>query len=473
MKQFVAVVFFIMSISSVYGQCNCAENFEFVYSKLKLNYAGWQDKTTHDPQTFATFTEQHRAKATSENNSNYCYKIIHDWLQYFQDGHTNLYNKASSLNLEGKTNEEIRTHFATTENVMLTEQQAKNQIDPLNILEGIWQNEAYTIAIIKNKNTNRDYIGVILKADSVFWMPGQVKIELQEKTSGKYDALFYMRDHSMQISSATIVGNELQFKNLNSFTKIYPHVEAIKQAENLEAISTQTELQKIDANTFYLRLPTFNHLIKSKLDSILLVNHEWLVRTPNLIIDVRDNGGGSDVTYSDVIQYLYTHKIKMINNSILSTPDNVAKFNAILNDPQYPKHNKVYIRKLVTELEAKPNSFYRKKDNTITLKKKLENPKKILVLVNRGCASSCEEFVLTAAQSKKVTVMGDNTMGVLDYGNVHTLELPYSDWGLQYATSRTNRLPDYPIDNIGIEPNVKIPKDVNWIEFAMQYLTTN
>lgn len=38
----------------------------------------------------------------------------------------------------------------------------------------------YRIAIIKNKTAHRDYAGVILKADSVYWTPGQVKLELKE-----------------------------------------------------------------------------------------------------------------------------------------------------------------------------------------------------------------------------------------------------------------------------------------------------
>jgi len=66
--------------------------------------------------------------------------------------------------------------------------------------------------------------------------------------------------------------------------------------------------------------------------------------------------------------------------------------------------------------------------------------------------------------------MGENTGGVLDYANVHYLQLPCKGWMLQYATSRSNRLPDFPIDNIGIEPTVKIPKEENWIEFAVEYL---
>jgi len=84
--------------------------------------------------------------------------------------------------------------------------------------------------------------------------------------------------------------------------------------------------------------------------------------------------------------------------------------------------------------------------------------------------SSCEEFILAARQSHKVILMGENTGGALDYANVHYLQMPRKGWWFQYATSRTNRLPDFPIDNIGIEPNVNIPVEKNWVEFAVEYL---
>lgn len=469
-RQAFALLMLVLSGSAAYSQCACAENFEFVYSKVKLNYAGWTDKTTPDPQGFATFTQQQRLKAQAETNPDYCYKIISNWLDYFKDRHTNLYHKNQNLNLDGKPNEKIRAHVVATETIALSEQQVKEQIDASNAIEGIWKNEGYTVAIIKNKNAYRDYAAIILKADSVYWMPGQVKMELEEKNPGQFEVLFYMRDHSLRLSTAKVAGNVLEIEGLSSFTKTFP--QASVQSVISERISTEAELQWINPNTFYLRLPTFNHHVKENLDSILLANHDRLITTPNLIIDVRNNGGGSDITYADVIQYLYTHPINMVNNSILSTPDNIAKFEAILNDPQYPKQSKTYIRKLVNELKAHPNTFYRKKDNTLKLKKTLANPKQIVVLINGGCASSCEEFVLAAKQSKKVTLMGDNTMGVLDYANIHTLDLPCVKWGLQYATSRTNRLPHYPIDNIGIKPAIKIPKEVNWIEFAIEYFNS-
>lgn len=467
-KQFVVFTVLITAgVSVTYSQCTCAENFEFVYSKTKLNYAGWADKTTPDPQGFASFTEQQRRKASAETDKNHCYTIIHDWLAYFRDEHTRLYNKTPTLNFEGKTNEEIRTFFSATETIPLTEQQVIEQIDLTDALEGIWQNEAYRIAIVKSKTNQRDYAAVVLKADSVYWLPGQVKFELQEQSPGTFSAMFYMRDHALRTTSATIKGNVLNVRHLSSFTKVLPKPNANEQ--QTEQLSTRTVLQKLNATTFYLRLPTFNYYAKKALDSILLANHEAITATPNLIIDVRDNGGGDDVTYSDVIPYVYTNKIKTINNSILSTPDNIAKFEKILNNPAYTKRDKAYIQKLVKQLKARPNAFYRKQDNTITLKSVLENPKQVVVLINDGCASSCEEFVLTVTQSTKVTLMGDNTMGALDYANVHVLDLPCSDWGLQYATSRTNRLPDYPIDNIGIAPAIRIPQEKNWVEVAAAY----
>jgi C-terminal processing protease CtpA/Prc len=92
--------------------------------------------------------------------------------------------------------------------------------------------------------------------------------------------------------------------------------------------------------------------------------------------------------------------------------------------------------------------------------------------MNRNCASSCEQFILATAYSDKVVLMGENTAGILDYGNVHSLSLPCKDWTLQYATSRSNRLPDFPIDNIGIEPNVKLG-DEDWIKAAMKQLDSD
>ena len=367
--------------------------------------------------------------------------------------------------------QEIRNYFQSLERIVISEKEAIASIDRSQNIEGIWEmiGGNYRVAIIKNKTANRDYAGLVLKADSVYWVPGQIKMELTADGSGKFSALFFMRDHSMRMTTGTLIHDELRFEGLSSFRKVYP-TSVSHSTQQTENISHQTQFKKLNKSTLYFRLPTFNHQVKHVVDSLIQANHDLITETSNLILDVRGNGGGSDITYGELIQYLYTGKIELINNSIWSSEDNIQKFRNILDDPQYPESGKEYIQTLVKRLEANPNTFVRKDDNVIRRVRSLPQPKNVVILMNRGCASSCEEFILAARQSKKVTLIGENTMGVLDYANVHNLTLPCAGWGLQYATSRTNRLPDFPIDNIGIEPEVKIPEGKNWLEFAMDYL---
>jgi Peptidase family S41 len=460
---FILVLFIFITFQSN-AQCNCTDNFEFVYTKIEANYAGWKDKTSVNYKGFKQFTTSQRQKAATETNQNYCYKIIQDWLNYFKDHHTHLYTLTQPLNFEGKSQQEIRDYFNSSERItefQLTETQG---------IEDVWEtNPNYKIAIIKSKTAHRDYAGVILKADSVYWTPGQVKLELKEISPGKFSGMVYMRDHSMRLINATLAGDELRPENFGNFRRVNSKFVPDTIARS-EEISNKIEIKKLDYSTLYLRMPTFNHEVKEKVDSVIKTNHELIAETPNLIIDVRNNGGGSDVTYSDIIKYLYTNPIKLVNNSIRSTPDNIAKFENLLSDPLFPESSKQYIRDLVERLKKKPNKFVRKDNEIIVEETNFAFPQKVVALINKNCVSSCEEFVLTVKQSKKVTLMGENTMGVLDYANVHTLNLPCAGWMLQYATSRTNRLPDYPIDNIGIEPDVKIPADKNWIDFALEYL---
>lgn len=272
------------------------------------------------------------------------------------------------------------------------------------------------------------------------------------------DWLSYFHDHHTHLYTHLVVNPPKEEKD------------SVKNTPNL---SQQTELKSINKSTLYFRLPTFNHNVKDRIDSLIEASLDQILETPYLILDVRDNGGGSDITYAGLIQFLYTNKITLVNNSIWSSADNIQKFKNILMDPEYPESGKGYIRSLVKRLEENPNTFVKKEAHVIRRKTVLAEPRQIIVLINRGCASSCEEFVLLARQSKKTILMGENTMGVLDYANVHHLDLPFPEWGLQYATSRSNRLPKFPIDNIGIAPTEKIATDENWVVFAANWLKRN
>jgi C-terminal processing protease CtpA/Prc len=111
-------------------------------------------------------------------------------------------------------------------------------------------------------------------------------------------------------------------------------------------------------------------------------------------------------------------------------------------------------------------------DDTTVLAYVEPNPRKVVVLMDHGCASSAEQFLLMARQSSKVTLMGQASAGVLDYANVRTSATPpCKDIALYYATSRSRRIDKgWGIDNIGIQPKVQLTKDSDWIQEALKFL---
>ena len=84
------------------------------------------------------------------------------------------------------------------------------------------------------------------------------------------------------------------------------------------------------------------------------------------------------------------------------------------------------------------------------------------------------------SNSKKVILFGNHsTAGVLDYSNAVSTNFPSGKYQLTFPMTRSQRLPENPIDNIGIKPDVIIPfhdteqlydKLDIWVYFVKNYL---
>jgi len=96
-------------------------------------------------------------------------------------------------------------------------------------------------------------------------------------------------------------------------------------------------------------------------------------------------------------------------------------------------------------------------------------PKKIIIIMNNECGSAAEEFLLAARQSTKVTLVGENSIGNLDYSNIVTTPFSCFPYTLVYATTRSRRLDlGQGIDNVGIAPKIYLPADKSWIQEAQK-----
>jgi hypothetical protein len=62
------------------------------------------------------------------------------------------------------------------------------------------------------------------------------------------------------------------------------------------------------------------------------------MHTENLIIDLQNNGEGSDFSYEKLLPIIYTTSISKIGIEFLSTPLNNQRMVDMMNDPELPEH---------------------------------------------------------------------------------------------------------------------------------------
>jgi len=469
--------------------CSCRENFDWMRQKITNNYAGYQDKVNPQTRPALDVLTQELSRQTEQAADTACLRIMGAWLGFFKDGHLQISNKGGSIPTAPTKPEEVRARFANEPQIALTEAQAKQIFDKkaekTMPIEGIWRNTegTYRVAIVSvpvGSNQVGGYAAVILKADSIWWMPGQIKFNLSLPDGKIFKADYFMRDHSRNVQKAFTDGKVLTISTLGLWRKEYPEAVGDEAMANFQSPfdpaggvpSSKFELKKLDEQTLLLRIPTFNHELRHITDSLLAANKSLLASMPNLIVDVRNNGGGSDISYSKVLPYLYTNPIQVMGTQRWATQDNADKYKLMQHDKNYPTSTRMYAKKTEKKMRRHSGVFLKGKNSTRKMKQVMPYPQKVAVLVNGRCASSCEQFVLAAVQSKKVTLIGSATFGVLDYGNMHFMQYPCQKWTLGWATSRSNRIEaGQGIDNVGIQPQVEPGADAkDWVEFARVYL---
>ena len=225
--------------------------------------------------------------------------------------------------------------------------------------------------------------------------------------------------------------------------------------------SPDPAFRELSPKTVLLTLPTFNYPMHDKLEALLQQNREALVSHSNWIIDVRDNSGGSDDSYSPLLPWLMPDEKTIVGMEWLATPANIQGWREVC--PRGNAECEQFASRITSRMEkATSGSWVSEEDQTGFFYERVDSveprrPDRVAVLIDRPCASSCEQFVLAVRQSFAVKLIGRHTAGCLDYSNLVRHTLPSGNLILLYATSRTLRIPDQPVDVAGISPDIYLP----------------
>ncbi|HMX40475.1 MAG TPA: S41 family peptidase, partial [Saprospiraceae bacterium] len=302
-------------------RCDCLQQFEWMRAKVAANYAGYGDKVTDLTRPGLDSLSARLSSQAAQAPDTTCLRLLRDWLHFFRDGHLQIGQSAGGG--PAISADSIRARYAQERSIPMTQQRAKQLLDirgeKATPIEGIWVNAEgnYRVALLASPigaSTAAGYTGIVLRADSLWWMPGQIKFSLSLLKGDQYEAEYFMRDHTPRQTAAYTDGNVLTFKGLGLWRKVYP--EAVPDAALLEFRSpfdapggrpgAGFALQRLSPSTLLLRIPTFDHTQRHHLDSLLAAHTDWLSSTPNLLIDLRGNGGGSDISYQHLLPLIYT-----------------------------------------------------------------------------------------------------------------------------------------------------------------------
>src|SRR3954468_10137063 len=150
---------------------------------------------------------------------------------------------------------------------------------------------------------------------------------------------------------------------------------------------------------------------------------------------------------------LYTNPVQHIGVDLLVTPENSTAWEKVIDKyrAEIPKKELDHLAQLLNTGRGKARTFLNfSPDNTDTLPTVWAMPAKVVIVIDHGCGSTTEEFLLVAKQSSKVVMAGEPSTGVLDYSNVVERDCYSPDFELYYSTTRSRRIDaGLGIDNVG------------------------
>lgn len=439
--------------------CNCENEFLYVKQFIEKNYAGFADKLSLMTETkYKKMTEKFSFLARDPKTADECLMLIMRYLDSFKDDHIQVEHNFGDLQPDSL--------YISKRPVVSIPAKKLRSLQRSENIEGVYvfnYDSLYKIAVIKDKTQVHDYIGVILESKVPSWKRGMIKFTAHVVNDSVLKGVIYMRNHLAKpewfyLGDRNSIGGDWQREGIirEKFSYKYEPVAS----------------EKLSDSTLYIKISSFGSSNAKNIDSLFKAKEEMLRRMPYLILDLRDNGGGSDFSFGPIIPWLYTNPVKSIGVDVLSTDANIVGWKKILEDANIPDQTRASIRVMIQKMEANKDKLVNiVDDETDSSYMPLPYPKKVVVLINGGCASTTEQFLLLALQSSKTILVGDKTQGTLDYSNMRQASFSCMPYILRYATTRSRRLDmDQGIDEHGIRPTIYLKKEADWVKEAIRIL---
>lgn len=209
-----------------------------------------------------------------------------------------------------------------------------------------------------------------------------------------------------------------------------------------------------------------------------------------IVIDLRGNSGGDDLSGKRMADIIAGHEVnEPVEEGVQrQSPEaliiwmnylNVVKKMILENAPKNKaalESTEGYLSKAKAELELanagtlEEFKIERSKTNAVGSSKDIAFKGKIFILQDRKCFSSCESTIDFFEYLPNVTRVGDNTGGMIQFGNVGVFKLKNSGIGIQMPTKANIYKDKRFVELTGIAPNVSVEDGKDAFKAALEML---
>jgi len=479
----ILITIFLFFYSNNFAQqssCNCLENYLYFTNSITKNYSGYSYKIKGKEATLAKLTDSLKVEAGKIGNKN-CLPILDKWVSFFSDPHLSVYFSKN----EDLTPEITESVKRNTKIINITKTEIKKYLignNKLDSIEGLWQNLSGTSNFIilkenmKPSGKKQRFVAFITLTNNKLWEKGQLKAEFT-KEGDSYKTIYYDGNHlplyvDSKISSSKNINKTELVLEIGELFTLYKKKSLFDTSttilHNNQTQKKPIEISYLNSKTVLITIKSFDEKYKSYIDSLIKIHEPKLSRTPNFIVDIRNNAGGSVESYKELFPFLYTNPILKPHFAILSSEGNIKLVKSMINDKMTKEQKKEW-EDAVVSMEKNIGGLYREeKRDTIKLNKVFEYPSKIAILINGSSASASEYFLLDARQSKKVKIFGAPTNGAIAFLEyIDENYCPCKAYKFVYPVAINEEILKLGGDRATIKPDVSIPKNVkDWIKFV-------
>lgn len=360
-------------MSNLFAQnCDCSSQLDFTIKFYEQNNPAFQ-KIKTNPKAYRLYKKEVeiiKKEAKGQREIDYCIIHLDQYVALLKDHHSDI---GFNLNRIDLSTPELINGFKNSE---YYQQFKKETIDSSQFasmlnekaiadIEGIYSNgTSIVFGIVKSEKDPNNYKGFVLKSNKLLYL-GHVLLELKRTQDNTFDVTY----------NVGLMGFNFQklIKRQKIENGLIPSFGFSKT--NPISVEKEYEFKVLNDSTNYIRISSFDGKLTNELNSFYESINLQITSRPYLIIDIRNNGGGSEKSYVNLLKYAYTNPLKTDSALVWVSPENIKRY----EEASTENNNELILRMKA----AKPFTFIPQNidaENTWTLDSMMVHPIKIATI---------------------------------------------------------------------------------------------